>query len=126
MSETNEECEEAFEWLPLLTNDDWRLLESIWRERSARWRACLTSIVGEFPGSLSQAMVTVLRRGVADPADIVAVNAAIWLASRMLADPEVIPFDRDLVPRFRELLRGESCSVMSEVREVLRRHGEAE
>jgi hypothetical protein len=126
MSEPHEECVEAFQWLPLLTTDDWRLLESIWCARSAYWRACLVCIVGEFPGPFSQAMLSTLRLGVADSENMVAENAAIWLASRMLEHPELVPLDRNLIRRFRELLQGERGGIMGEVREVLHQHGEAE
>jgi hypothetical protein len=120
MSEPADDCEEALERIPLLTADDWRLLEVIWHERSAEWRANCAVIIGHFPLPSSQALLCL---GLADKNDFVAVEAAIAMCGLMLKYPRLVPFDRNLVPRLQELKRAEKGRLMFEVDEVLRLNG---
>jgi hypothetical protein len=122
MSEPADDCEEALEWIPLLSADDWRLLETIWPERPTEWRAGCACIVGHFPGPSSQ---PILRLALADTEDLVAAEAAIAICGQMLKHPQLVPFDRSLVPRLQELKRGERGRNLFEVDEVLRLHGGA-
>ncbi len=123
MSAQADDCEEALEWVPLLTPDDWRRLESIWPERSADWRANCACIVGHFQCQETEA---ILRRTLADTNSLVASEAAVALCRQMITHPRIVRFDQGLVPRLKELLRGEGGHYLSEVRQVLREHGEAE
>ncbi|SRR5579883_1741675 len=122
MSEPADDCEEALKWIPLLSADDWRLLETIWNDRSAEWRASCAVIIGQFPLPSSQAL---LRLALADTNGLVAVEAAIVLCGLMLKHPQLVPFDPSLVPRLQDLKRGEKGRFMFEVDEVLRLHGVA-
>jgi hypothetical protein len=122
MSEPADECDEALEWIPLFREDDWRLLETIWPDRTAEWRARCACILGHFPGPSSQ---PILRLGLADTDDLVAAEAAIAICGQMLQNPQLVPFDRSLVPRLQELKRAESGRNLFEVDEILRLHGAA-
>ncbi len=122
MSEPNDDCAEALEWIPLLSEEDWRLLETIWNERSVDWRANCAVIVGYFPLPSSQA---ILRLALADANDDVAVEAAIAICGLMLKNPQLVPFDRCLVPRLQELKNGKRGKFLFEVDEILRLHGAA-
>jgi hypothetical protein len=122
VSKPHDDCIEAIEWIPLLSANDWRLLETIWNERPVDWRANCAVIVGDFPLPPSQA---ILRLALADASDDVAVEAAIAMCGLMLRHPQLVPFDRSLVPRLQELKRGERGRFLFEVDEILRLHGEA-
>jgi len=122
MSEPADDCEQAPEWLPLFSAQDWRLLETVWPERSAAWRANCARILSHFPGRSSQ---PILRLALADTNDLVAAEAAVALCGQMLQHPLLVPFDFSLVPRLQELMRGERGRNLVEVDEVLCLHGAA-
>jgi hypothetical protein len=114
--------DEAFDWVFMLRAADWPLLESVWAERSAAWRESCAYIVGEGPVSPSQRL---LRLALADADNAVAAQAAISLCAQVLKHPDEAPFDRNMLPRLRELRRANADGNMEEVDEILRQHGGA-
>ena len=122
MSEPADDCEEALEWIPAFTDDDWALLERIWAERPPEWRANCAHIVGHFATSSSRAL---LRLALADTANIVAKEAAIAMCGQMLKQPEFIAVDAGLLEQLRELKLRDQTNIMFEVDEILRLHGGA-
>jgi hypothetical protein len=114
--------DEAFDWVYMLSADDWPLLESAWPERSAKWRESCAYILGEGPVAPSQRL---LRLALADTNDDVATQAAVSLCAQMLEHPDEAPFDAALLPQLKELRHRDPRGHMEEVEEILRRYGEA-
>lgn len=114
--------DEAFDWIFMLAEDDWRLFESIWSERPAEWREGCAYIVGAGPVAPSQRL---LRLALADTNDRVATQAAVSLCAQMLEHPDEATIDATLLPRLNELRSRDPRRHMEEVDEILRRHGVA-
>ena len=121
MLESAEAPDEAHDWVFMLRPADWLLLETIWPDRSSKWReACAYLIEGPFRESQR-----VLRLALADPNDAVATQAAVSICAQLLDHPDEIAFDANLTARLRELRDRHAGVGMEEVDEVLRRHGGA-
>jgi hypothetical protein len=114
-----ESPDEAFDWVFMLKEKDWPLLEAIWSERSAVWREACAYILGECPTPPSQRL---LRLALADAENAVASQAAVSLCAQLLQQPSEAQINGDLLRRLRELRGASGDSSMQEVDEFLRRH----
>ena len=80
--------DEAFDWVFMLTGDDWDLIDATWESRSAASREALAYIVCEGPSQDSRRM---LLRALRDSDSNVAEQAAVSLQSQQELDGDKFP-----------------------------------
>jgi len=80
--------DEAFDWIFMLTDDDWRLLMAQWNEQTAHAKEALAYIVCEGPSRQSRDM---LLQALRDSDTNVAMQAAESLNSQRELDGEAFP-----------------------------------
>ncbi|TWT85076.1 hypothetical protein CA13_65580 [Planctomycetes bacterium CA13] len=80
--------DEAFDWVFMLTDDDWDLIDASWEQRSAASKEAIAYVVCEGPSRDSRRM---LLRALRDPNSDVAGQAAESLASQRELDEYAFP-----------------------------------
>lgn len=107
----------AFDWVFMMTEHDWSLVDRVWSDRSSLWREAFAYIVVDGPIHGSRDM---LLRAVRDPHNHVAQQAAISLCHQYVQYPEDrIEIDGDTVQIIRDLLAACGESNMEPVPEFL-------
>ena len=107
----------AFDWVFMMTEHDWSLVDRVWSDRSSVWREAFAYIVVDGPIHESRGM---LLRAVRDPHNDVARQAAISLCHQYVEYPEDrIEIDVDTVQVIRDLLARCGESNMGPVPEYL-------
>jgi hypothetical protein len=95
--------DEAFDWVFMLKDGDWPLLESLWFDRPPEWREALAYVLCEGPVQPSQRL---LVQALFDPHKHVAVQAADTLAHHREIEQGLPPLPPAAEERVQQLLRG--------------------
>jgi hypothetical protein len=98
--ESLESPDEAFDWVFMTQDADWRLFEEVWEQRPAKWREAFAYVMCNGPIRESQ---TLLRRALFDPNVDVAAEAACTLCHHRSIDPGSVVFDSADVERLKRV-----------------------
>jgi hypothetical protein len=111
--------DEAFDWVFMMTDGDWVLLDQVWDSRPPLWREALAYIVVDGPVAESRCM---LLRALRDPNDDVARQAAISLCHQYIEYPDLaIEIDTESSAIMRDLIESGGAANMEPVPEFLER-----
>ena len=92
--------DEAFDWVFMLKERDWPLLEAVWRERPTEWREAYSYILCNGPVQESQ---RILRLALFDNDPNVAAEAAATLLGHHAIDKNLPAFPLEVVERINQL-----------------------
>lgn len=108
--------DEAFDWVFMMSDGEWIMLESVWDERQAEWREALAYLVCDGPIRQSQ---SILRRALFDPNLRVAAEAACSLCNHRGIEPDLVDFNPTIVARLKVVFDQNGGKNMETVAAVL-------
>jgi hypothetical protein len=114
--ESLESPDEAFDWVFMTHDADWRLFEEVWDQQPAKWREAFAYVICDGPIRESQ---TILRRALFDANADVAAEAARTLCHQRSIDPESVVFDPADIERLKRVCEDNRGSSLEEVEMTL-------
>src|SRR5689334_10928352 len=108
--------DEAFDWIYMMHEKDWKLLEGAWENRSSDWRESCAYILGEGPVPES---IPVLQKALFVESQAVALEAACSYSQQRLNHGEEVAIDGKIVDKLRQMVEIEQGKHMEEVVKLL-------
>lgn len=93
--------DEAFDWVYMLKDRDWPLLEAVWSERPSEWREACSYVFCNGPVLKSQ---RILRMALFDDDPRVAATAADTLSGHHAIEENLPAFGSEVVERIKQVL----------------------
>jgi hypothetical protein len=112
--------DEALDWIYMMPDHDWILLEVAWHHRSSNWQESRVYILGQGPVPES---LSLLQKALFSENLAVAIEAACWFSQQCLEHGEDVSIDERMITRLRVLVDIAKTNHLEEVVHLLEQVG---
>jgi hypothetical protein len=112
--------DEAFDWIYMMTKQDWILLEAAWDHRPENWQESCAYILGF--GPVPESLFLLEKALFSDSLDV-ALEAACSISQQRLENGEDVFIDERIIKRLRCLVSATEGKHLEEVVQLLQQLG---